>query len=171
MNSVWWRALLIGAVGTLASEAAVGGPAFTSPGSLLAAGPLRLAQFLPQVEYGYSLPSVAMDGHARSQSCQTNLPVFGHPDQQYWAPQGKIGMSNDGGWCWIQFGQVVHSLKFVPKTAVVTQPTNGQVQIEMMTDRVSVAYRPSPGFTGSDVFEVRTEGPFPHTVPIAVTVR
>jgi hypothetical protein len=151
MTARWWPALLLGA-------------AFV-PGV-----PVR-AQFVPPVEYGYSLPSVTVAGLQSSHDCQTSLPTFGHPDYQYWPPQGRIAMSNDGGWCWVQFGQVFRALQFVPETIVVDQPANGQVTLEKMKDRISVAYRPSPGFTGADQFAVRTEGPFPHTIPFAVIVR
>ena len=138
---------------------------------LLASRALAFPPVPGPVEWGYSLPSGPMDPLQRSKACETSLPVFGHPDESYWAPQGRMETSDEGGWCWIQFGQVLNSLKFVPKTIVVAQPAHGSVQVEQMKDRVSVAYRPSPGFTGFDEFKVRTEGPFPHTIPVAVTVR
>jgi hypothetical protein len=133
-------------------------------------GLLQLAQAIPPTEYGYSLPSVAMAGLRSSNECAVSLPVFGHPDQQYVAPHGTISMSNDGGWCWIQFSQVFRALPFVPSATVIDQPANGSVTVERMKDRVSVAYRPSPGFTGTDRFVLKTDGPLPHTIPFAVTV-
>lgn len=129
------------------------------------------AQGTPPVEYGYSLPSEPMGELPKARECQTSLPTFGHPDQQFWPPHATIAMSADGGWCWVQFASVIRTLKFTPEATLGALPAHGQAEVARMADRVSVAYRPAPGFTGSDAFEVQVAGPFPHTVPFSVTVR
>jgi hypothetical protein len=168
--SRWWPVLVI----CMALGAGVARPGAAQTWTLThptGDGPLILAQFLPPPNWGYSLPNVAMADLRQSHDCAVKLPTFGYPDGQYWAPDGAMAMSNDGGWCWVQFGQVLRSFQFAPKTVVVDQPANGQVMVEQLPDRVSVAYRPSPGFAGADRFAVRTQGPMPYTIPFTVTVR
>ena len=126
----------------------------------------------PPVEYSFILPTVPMGNLRPAQSCQADLPTFGHLFGGDWAaPHGSFSMSNDGGWCWVQFGQMFRSLKIVPDVRVVEPPAHGEVTALRMADRVSVAYRPVPGFVGMDHFEVRTNGPIPHTIPFDVAVR
>jgi hypothetical protein len=165
----WRPALLLSAtiaLGSQMSDAAVRLPAPSA-----AAGDVHPAQFSPIPSSGFMLPAVPMDGLRQSGNCETSLPVFGYPDRQYWPPHGAITMSNDGGWCWIQFSQSYLAVLFTPDATVVEQPEHGRVTVEKMKDRVSVAYQPSPGFAGADRFELRTEGPLPQTIPFAVTVR
>jgi hypothetical protein len=126
----------------------------------------------PPLDYGFTLPPLPMDHLQPAQSCQAALPTFGHLfGGDYAAPHGSITMSNDGGWCWVQFAQVFHRNAFVPNVDVVEPPAHGQVTAIRMADRVAVAYRPAPGFTGADHSDIRTNGPIPHTIPFEVTVR
>ncbi|MBS0561057.1 MAG: hypothetical protein JSR21_13485 [Proteobacteria bacterium] len=107
----------------------------------------------------------------RSRECTTDLPTFGHPDLQYWPPHGTMRMTNDGGWCWLQFGQSFRAALIHPNPTVAEPPAHGTLDLRKMPDRISMAYRPAPGFTGPDRFAVRTDGPLPHTIPVEVTVR
>jgi hypothetical protein len=125
----------------------------------------------PPDEYSYDLPLVPMDHLRPAQTCQTTLPMFGHLYGEYWAPHGAIELSNDGGWCWLQFGQMFRRNAIVPDVQVIQLPSHGEVVARRMPDRVSIAYRPAPGFAGTDQFKVRTKGPIPHTIPFDVTVR
>jgi hypothetical protein len=126
----------------------------------------------PPVEYSFNLPTVPMGNLRPAQSCQVYLPTFGHLFGGDWAaPHGSFTMTNDGGWCWVQFGQTFRSLRIVPDVRVVELPAHGEVTALRMADRVSVAYRPVTGFAGTDHFEVRTDGPIPHNIPFDVVVR
>jgi len=129
------------------------------------------AQFVPPSESGFPLPSVPVGDLRPSQECMTDLPTFGHPDLQYWPPHGTMTMSNDGGWCWLQFGQSFRAALIHPDATVVEPPAHGTLDLTKMSDRISMAYRPAPGFAGTDRFAVRTDGPLPHTIPVDVTVR
>jgi hypothetical protein len=124
----------------------------------------------PPSEGGKAVPSVPMSGLEPAASCDASLPWFGHQDTSYAAPQGTMAMSN-GGWCALQFVQVFRQLYIVPKISVVAAPSHGEARAEQMPGRLAVAYRPAPGFVGTDHFEVRTDGPIAHTIPIDVTVR
>ncbi len=129
------------------------------------------AQFVPPSESGFALPHIPVDDLRLSRECATDLPTFGHPDLQYWPPHGTMTMSNDGGWCWLQFGQSFRAALIHPEAAVAEPPAHGTLDVRKMPDRISMAYRPAPGFTGADRFAVRTDGPLPHTIPVEVTVR
>jgi hypothetical protein len=129
------------------------------------------AQFIPPSESGFSLPSVPVGTLRRATQCETDLPTFGHPDLQYWPPHGTMTMSNDGGWCWLQFGQSFRAALIHPEASVAEPPRHGDLDLTRMSDRISMAYRPAPGFIGTDSFAVRTDGPLPHTIPVTVTVR
>ncbi len=130
-----------------------------------------LAQATPPDESGHLVPSVPMRDLPVAQVCAVALPWFGHDRGQYMPPHGTIALSNDGGWCWMQFAQDFRHVPFVPDIRVATPPAHGEVVVERMTDRVAVAYRPASGFVGTDHFSVRTNGPLPHTIPIDVTVK
>jgi hypothetical protein len=169
MTTRWRPALLLSAmiaVGPHMSDAAIREPVGSG-----ATRNVHPAQFAPPPSSGFMLPAEPVDGLRQAGDCATSLPLFGYPDRQYSAPHGAITMSNDGGWCWIQFGQTYLDVRFTPDTTVVEQPEHGRVTVEKMKDRVSVAYQPSPGFFGADRFSLRTHGPLPLTIPFAVTVR
>jgi hypothetical protein len=130
-----------------------------------------MAQASPPEESGWKLPSVPMAGLPAAPSCQSSLPLFGHQKGEYMAPHGTMSMANDGGWCSLQFAQQFRYLPMVPSVSVSEPPAHGTVRAEDMKDRVAVAYQPAPGFVGTDHFEIRTDGPLPHHIPVAVTVR
>lgn len=125
----------------------------------------------PPQEGGKAVPSIPISGMTAAAGCSSSLPWFGHQDLNYIAPQGTMTMSDDGGWCALQFVQVFRSLMFVPRISVVLTPAHGEARVEQLPERLAIAYRPTPGFVGTDHFEVRTDGPIPHTIPIDVTVR
>ena len=137
----------------------------------LAALPGTVRAFVtPPSEGGKAVPPIPMSGLQPAASCDASLPWFGHQDTGYAAPQGTMAMSNDG-WCALQFVQVFRQLYIVPKISVVEAPSHGEARAEQMPGRLAVGYRPAPGFVGTDHFEVRTDGPIAHTIPIDVTVR
>jgi hypothetical protein len=126
----------------------------------------------PLAEYGFTLPTIPMDHLPPAQACQADLPTFGHLYGGDWAaPRGSFSMSNDGGWCWVQFRQTFLRDIIAPDVRVIRPPLHGEAEVLRMADRVSVAYRPTTGFIGTDHFEIRTNGPIPHTIPFEVTVR
>jgi hypothetical protein len=169
MITRWRGALLLSAMiaaGPQMSDAAVRDPVLS--GVMRDVHPVEGS---PLSSTGFVLPTVPVDGLRQSGDCETSLPIFGYPADLYSPPHGAITMSNDGGWCWIQFGQTYLDVRFTPDTTVVQQPEHGRVTVEKMKDRVSVAYQPSPGFSGADRFVLRTHGPLPSTIPFAVNVR
>ena len=170
MTTRWRPALLLSAmiaVGPHMSDAAIREPVWLGRHAQCSSG----GMLAPPSSTGFMLPAVPVDGLRQSGDCETSLPIFGYPADLYSPPHGAITMSNDGGWCWIQFGQTYLDVRFTPDTTVVEQPEHGRVTVEKMKDRVSVAYQPSPGFFGADRFALRTHGPLPSTIPFAVTVR
>lgn len=132
---------------------------------------VTLAFVKPPDELGLLLPPVPVQGLPTAAHCTVSLPQFGHLAGDYFPPGGTITMDNDGGWCGPQFFQTFHTLKFAPAASVRTPPSHGQVRLARLADRLVVAYRPTPGFTGTDQFVVHTNGPIPHDIPLSVTVR
>jgi hypothetical protein len=112
-------------------------------------------------------------GQPQAASCVVSLPWFGHESGGYVAPRGTIATSNDGGWCDLQFVQFFRRLysKDQPTISLVEPPSHGEATAARLSDRLALAYRPAPGFVGTDHFTVRTDGPVPHTIPIEVTVK
>lgn len=129
-----------------------------------------LALFTPPEETGELVPAVPVSGLAQAQDCAVALPIFGHLSGGYLAPHGTIRISNDGGWCALQFTQTFRQAYIVPHVSVVLAPIHGQAIAQTLPGRIGLAYRPAPGFAGTDHFEVRTDGPLPHTIPIDVTI-
>ena len=139
--------------------------------------PAWLAAFvlvsLPPDEGGALVITSPIAGQPQAASCVASLPWFGHESGWYTAPRGAITTSNDGGWCDLQFIQFFRQLysKNQPTISVVEPPSHGDATAARLSDRLAVAYRPAPGFVGTDHFSVRTDGPVPHTIPIEVTVK
>lgn len=132
---------------------------------------VAVAILTPPVETGELVPPIPIAGLPPAHECRAALPLFGHPAGDYIAPQGSMQMDNDGGWCLLQFTQTFRQIYIVPSVSVVDAPAHGQVVAERLSGRIGLAYRPAPGFTGTDHFAVRTDGPLPHTIPVDVTVR
>jgi hypothetical protein len=130
-----------------------------------------LAQASPPDETGYLLAPIPMDGLPLARTCAVTLPEFGHYKGEYMPAHGTMIVSNDGGWCRLQFAQDLRGLVFVPNVRVTQEPAHGTVVAKKMQGRIGLAYRPVAGFTGSDHFAVGTNGPLPHTIPITVTVQ
>jgi len=124
-------------------------------------------------EGGALVITAPIAGQPQAASCVASLPWFGHEQGWYTSPRGTITTSNDGGWCDLQFIQFFRRIytKDQPTISVVEPPSHGEATAERLSDRLALAYRPVPGFVGTDHFSVRTDGPVPHTIPIEVTVR
>ena len=112
-----------------------------------------------------------------SKLCQPNLPVFGrfyYPGDiwpgDYLPPHGSILMSNDGGWCQIGHVFTYRQAVSVGTLSVATPPIHGQVRTGAVGPQLRIAYRPAPGFTGTDGFVVHLNTPEPWDIPVQVTV-
>jgi hypothetical protein len=141
--------------------------------NLLAGGMLGLystVQAYPLNETGEQVPAPALATLQPSRACQASLPVFGHFEDSYVAPNATMAMSSGGGWCWFAFTLTFRDVPSDPTVSVAAPPSHGQATIQMADGRYVVAYQPAPGFVGSDSFSVRTDGPFPHTIPVQVMV-
>jgi len=111
--------------------------------------------------------------------CTASLPWFGrYPagDEQvpeiYRAPDGRIAMDNDGGWCTIDFTYSIYAglLPVVAPLRVARPPAHGAAEVGSVGPAMRIAYRPAPGFAGQDDFAVHMGGPEPWTIPVHVTV-
>ena len=136
----------------------------------LLSGLLSNVQLCPPDETGAQVPAPTMGNLQPSRACQATLPVFGHYACGYVAPDARLAMSNDGGWCWFAFTEMFRQAASVPAVSVTAPPSHGQAVIEISHGRIGVAYQPAPGFVGSDRFTVRTNGPIQHNIPVQVTV-
>jgi hypothetical protein len=112
-----------------------------------------------------------------SRICVPNLPVFGrffYPGDvmggTYLPPHGSIVMSNDGGWCQIRHIFTFQEVITVGTMSLATPPVHGEVRTGTVGEELRIAYRPQPGFTGSDGFVVHLATPQPWDIPVAVTV-
>ena len=111
--------------------------------------------------------------------CVASLPVFGRfargsgpPGELYLPPDGRIAMANDGGWCTIDFTHSMYEglLPIVAPLHVRRPPAHGEAMVGSVGPSMRIAYRPAPGFTGSDGFSVRMGGPQPWNIPVEVLV-
>jgi hypothetical protein len=142
-------------------------------GHALAAAALLLAAASAQAQAPAPQPIQPLQ---RAKVCTPTVNRFGHFGKTFVDPKAAIDMANDGGWCWAQFkfgrsnglGQSVAS---VPEMAVLTPPAHGSVLIGMVDEAARFAYRPQPGFTGTDSFHVSAKTPFDsYDIPFTVTV-
>ena len=109
--------------------------------------------------------------------CAPSLPWFGRLyygpapwDMTYMAPDGRIRMGNDGGWCMIGFNVQWAGIDVDAPLSVRTPPAHGEVMVGSLAGRDRIAYRPAPGFTGSDAFSVHMASPEPWDIPVRVEV-
>lgn len=80
--------------------------------------------------------------------------VFGRPDR---TPVATITMNNDGGWCWMNSTESQWGRVYGPWLTVLRQPEFGTLQIDVTEADTRVAYRPNPGFVGTDAFKTRSQ--------------
>ena len=112
----------------------------------------------------------------QAKTCEATLPFFGQYRPigerlpMYAEPNGAIRMRNDGGWCVIRHPLVNNYTPAVGTAHVAQPPAHGQVIVGSLNRLFTIAYRPEPGFVGSDPFKVRLTNPFGETIPVAVTV-
>lgn len=64
----------------------------------------------------------------------------------------SINMNNDGGWCWMMSSGTQGGNQFGPYLKLTEPPTAGEVSVAVGVTETRVAYRPRPGFTGTDQF-------------------
>lgn len=70
----------------------------------------------------------------------------------YRTPVATIVMNNDGGWCWMMSSESARGLPYGPFLRIPRQPSYGVLQIDVLETQTRVAYRPNPGFIGTDAF-------------------
>lgn len=109
--------------------------------------------------------------------CEAGLPYFGHYQYgrddtglQYAAADGRIAMANDGGWCAIRHVFFRRERQETPELFIIQNPAHGAVTVGSVAGELRIAYRPAPGFTGQDAFELRTGGNDRLPIPVWVTV-
>ena len=111
-----------------------------------------------------------------SKFCQPSLPVFGRfyagraPFGAYIPPDGNIRMSQDGGWCQLSNVFVFSQVVTVGTLSLASPPIHGEVRTGNVGEQLRIAYRPFPGFTGTDAFVVHLDAPQPWDIPVHVTV-
>lgn len=91
----------------------------------------------------------------RSLTCAvTGENVFGRPDH---TPRSTITMNNDGNWCWMNSTESWRGRVYGPWLTVTRPPQYGTLQIDVTEGSTRVAYRPNPGFVGTDAFQTRSQ--------------
>jgi hypothetical protein len=142
--------------------------------AVIAGGALALASCNMGPQPGTSAANVEALPMARD--CAASLPTFGrfyypgNPLGTYMPPNGSIRTSNDGGWCWTKYVFYWGQQPIVPGMRVSVPPQHGEVRTGAIGTELRFAYRPVPGFTGEDYFEIRLTSPDPWDVPVRVTV-
>ena len=68
----------------------------------------------------------------------------------------EFTMKNDGGWCWYLRTTHVSNITqtFGVKMHVVSHANHGSVKITPLANATRIAYKPEPGFIGTDEFSV-----------------
>ena len=114
-----------------------------------------------------------------AQSCAASLPFFGHyyhagehnAGSFFQPADGRIALRNDGGWCAIRHRFAWQGLVMAPPMTVLQPPRHGEVVLGALAGDLRLAYRPNPGYAGSDQFVVRLQSPIPETIPVQVAVQ
>ncbi|MDR3538231.1 MAG: hypothetical protein P4L71_17180 [Acetobacteraceae bacterium] len=118
----------------------------------------------------------ALQALPASRACVGSLPPFGRwiyalDDGVFVAlPHGTIVMGDDGGWCQIRFQHYWGQKPLQAPLAVLTPPAHGEAMVGSVGLSLRIAYKPAPGFTGTDHFTVHLTAPEPWDIPVAVTV-
>jgi len=68
-------------------------------------------------------------------------------------PVATMVMNNDGGWCWMMSTETDRGFAYGPFLRVTRQPEFGTLEIAVLKTQTRVAYRPNPGFVGTDGFQ------------------
>lgn len=103
----------------------------------------------------------------KATSCATHMPTVFTGGATV---QSTIQLNNDGGWCWFDFQGVQGTLRYAPTYRVSAVPTHGELTMGEVNKKTRVAYRPRPGFSGMDEFEiVNTMNNNPRRVIVTVT--
>ena len=112
-------------------------------------------------------------------TCAATLPWFGRYPTGNWRvpdiyepPDGRMTMANDGGWCTAAFTYSMYAgrLPIVAPLRVARPPAHGEAVVGSVGPSMRIAYRPAPGFAGTDAFTVSMAGPEPWTIPVHVLV-
>ena len=99
---------------------------------------------------GIERPAETAPPLSRSAVCSVaSQDVQGRPSS---TPVATITMNNDRGWCWMMSVMTVRGDVMGPWLRVTQQPRNGEISIVVLRAETRVAYRPNPGFIGTDAF-------------------
>ena len=146
---------------------------------LLGALPLLAAGCQPSPGPGQN--AAQLQALPQAKVCEASLPPFGRwyyagsgrgIGGEYIPPDGSIRMDNDGGWCVIAFTHYWGHLQqpIQAPLAVSRPPAHGQVIAGSIGTSLRIAYRPDPGFTGTDAFHVRMDAVERWDIPVQVIV-
>src|ERR1700722_16449298 len=115
-------------------------------------------------------PGAHADWAARSATCSVNSP---QSPQAASVPKATatITMNNDGGWCWYNsVATQSKTLLLVDAYVLSRPPVHGKVLLaDSGKKSTRIAYKPDPGFTGTDTFEIHIMY-LDHTRTYTVTV-
>jgi hypothetical protein len=141
---------------------------------------VRLGVLLPligcQAPVGPGQNADALKALPQAHTCVANLPPFGHwvyarDDGVFTAPpNAQITVSDDGGWCQIQFEQYWGQQPIQAPLAVTVPPAHGQAVVGSVGLSLRIAYKPTPGVVGPDSFTVHMTAPDAWDIPVHVNV-
>jgi len=130
----------------------------------------------PALGLAQSVQTSDVSSLSKAAGCQGRNPNFGLSQAALNPPVSTIKMNNDGGWCWAQFA--IHPYNAARPTAPETRITKSPAHGIAITGPVEngqharLAYRPQPGFSGTDEFEISfqsiTNGWLPMIVQVTV---
>jgi hypothetical protein len=128
-----------------------------------------------------ALPAVAQPVEVklpmpRTPDCKWNVTNFGGGGPGgYRQGIGTIAMSNDGKWCYDGITNIMYGERVMPDYKLTENPKHGSVAIvpipEPGKERTRIGYKPNPGFSGQDTFEVTSYGFKTFPIPFTVTVK
>lgn len=100
-------------------------------------------------------PSQGSEGPTRSKICKVKEPFA--PSGGVVVAATTITMNNDGNPCWYIRRSTQSGRVFGVPMRLTRQPSHGAVEITVLDKGTRIAYRPIPGFTGTDEFSVINE--------------
>jgi hypothetical protein len=117
---------------------------------VIALGVLGLA-FRSQVADAQS-PEISELKRAKPCSTTSSMASTGAGSGQ--VGETKMTVGNDGDWCWFSISGTTGSLFYAPTYRITRAPAHGEVMMGEVNHRARIAYRPAPGFTGEDGFDI-----------------
>lgn len=119
----------------------------------LAAGALAML-VLPGCEIVPHRPK-ELPALVRARVCEVGgEEVQGRP---YRIPNATITMTNDAAWCWMDSTESWRGRVYGPYLTVTRPPQFGTLVTHVTEGFTRIAYRPNPGFVGTDAFQTRSQ--------------